>query len=254
MNPLLPDMKTTPYWWDTAGPAPQDDTAPLPATTEVAVIGAGYTGLNAALRTARGGRDTLVLDAQAPGWGCSTRNGGQISTAIKPDLAGLSGRLGPERARAVIAEGRASLDYMATLVAEEGIDCAFAICGRFNGAHTPRAYDAMARRADTDPDCIVIPRAEQHREIATDAYHGGVVQTHHAAIDPARYHRGLLDRVGAAGARVVGDTPVTALTPDAGGWRLDTPRGPVRARDVVVATNGYTGAITPWLRRRVIPI
>ena len=76
----------------------------------------------------------------------------------------------------------------------------------------------------------------------------------HAQLDPARYRRGLLDRVRGAGARVVGGCGVTALMPADGGWRLATPCGEVRARAVVVATNGYTGPATQWLRRRVIPI
>ncbi|NYS26614.1 FAD-binding oxidoreductase [Rhodobacteraceae bacterium 2376] len=253
-DPLLAEMKRTPYWWDTGGaPAPGDD-APLPAAVDVAVIGGGYTGLNAALRTARAGRETLVLDAEAPGWGCSTRNGGQISTCIKPDAADLARRHGPKRARSILDEGEASLAYMGDLIAAEGIDCDFSVAGRFFGAHTPRAFEALARKAAGVPDTVVVPRAEQHREIATDAYHGGIVQLRHAQLDPARYHRGLLDRVRGAGARVVGGCGVTALMPADGGWRLTTPRGEVRARAVVVATNGYTGPATQWLRRRVIPI
>ena len=256
-HPLRPDMTLAPYWWERAaltGEPDDDAPASLPASVDVAVIGAGYTGLNAALRTARGGRATLVLDAEAPGWGCSTRNGGQISTCIKPDMAALSRRYGAEHARRILAEGRASLDWMSELVAAEAIDCDFRICGRFHGAHTPRAFAALARKAAGDPDAELIPRAEQHREIATDAYHGGVVFHRHAQLDPARYHRGLLDRVREAGAQVVGHCPATALERDGPGWRLSTPRGQVRAREVVVATNGYTGALTPWLRRRVIPI
>ena len=250
---LLRDMKRTPYWWDTAGPPPEGDTAPLPAAVEVAVIGSGYTGLNAALQTAWGGRETLVLDAQSPGWGCSTRNGGQISTCIKSQEAALARRYGADTARRIAAEGAASLAHMGEMIAAEGIDCDFRVAGRFCGAHTPRAYDALARKA-TEPDTLVIPRAEQHREIGTDAYHGGIVQTRHAQIDPARYHRGLMERVRTAGARVVGDCAVTALDRYGDGWRLTTPRGPVSARTVIVATNGYTGPATPWQRRRVIPI
>ncbi len=253
-DPLLPDMKSTPYWWDTAGAPAPGDGAPLPASVEVAVIGGGYTGLNAALRTARGGRETLVLDAEAPGWGCSTRNGGQISTCIKSGEADLARRYGAARARGILAEGAASLAYMGEMIAAEGIDCDFAVTGRFHGAHTPRAFEKLARKAAGEPDIVVVPRAEQHREIGTDAYHGGIVQLRHAQIDPARYHRGLQDRVRAAGARVVGGSRVTGLVPEGDGWRLTVPQGEIRARSVVVATNGHTGPATPWLRRRVIPI
>src|SRR5258708_22538335 len=80
------DVKLAPYWWDHV-PRPTLAEAPLPATVDVVVIGSGYTGLSAALQTARGGRQTLVLDAEDAGWGCSTRNGGQISPGLQPGFA-----------------------------------------------------------------------------------------------------------------------------------------------------------------------
>ena len=133
---FTPDFRPQSYWWD-ASPLPVPDpseTEPLPARVDVAVIGAGYTGLNAAVATARAGASTLVLDAEAAGWGCSTRNGGQVSTSVKPDFATLTRRHGRERAAAILKEGQASLDHVARFVAEEGIDCAFSVCGRFHGA------------------------------------------------------------------------------------------------------------------------
>ncbi|MEL7046873.1 MAG: FAD-binding oxidoreductase, partial [Pseudomonadota bacterium] len=66
----------------------------IPKRSDVVVIGSGYTGLNAAIETARAGRSTLVIDAETPGWGCSTRNGGQISTSVKPSLASLTSKYG----------------------------------------------------------------------------------------------------------------------------------------------------------------
>ena len=86
---LLADCKLAPYWWDDV-PRPAIAEAPLPGTVDVAVVGAGYTGLHAALQTARGQRSTLVLDAEEAGWGCSTRNGGQVSTSIKPGFDPLA--------------------------------------------------------------------------------------------------------------------------------------------------------------------
>jgi glycine/D-amino acid oxidase-like deaminating enzyme len=258
-TPLFsPDFKTTPYWWDGVPPADLGQPA-LPARVDVAVIGSGYTGLHAALQTARGGRTTLVLDAEDAGWGCSTRNGGQISTSIKPGLAELTRRHGADNAVRILREGRRSLEWIGEFIAAEGIDCDFRIAGRFHAAHSPTQYEILARDAANQPKGLelpieVVPRAEQHRELGTDAYFGGVVYTRHAALDPGRYHRGLLHRVRAAGATVVPHCAVTALDKDGAAFRLSTPRGVVAARKVVVATNGYTGRITPWLRRRVIPI
>jgi len=131
--------------------------------------------------------------------------------------------------------------------------------GRFHAAHNAREFTALARRVADQPKGLevetqVVPRAEQRAELDTDAYWGGVVYLRHASIDPARYHQGLLECAVAAGARVVGRCPVTAIESDGSGHLLRTARGIVRARDVVVATNGYTGRLTPWLQRRVIPI
>ena len=82
------DAKLTPYWWDTVQ-MPRFEKQLIPPVADVAVIGSGYTGLNAALQTARGGRHTVVFDAEDAGFGCSTRNGGQISTSITANSAAL---------------------------------------------------------------------------------------------------------------------------------------------------------------------
>jgi glycine/D-amino acid oxidase-like deaminating enzyme len=120
-------------------------------------------------------------------------------------------------------------------------------------------FEGLARRIANQPrglevEAHMVPRAEQHAELGTDAYHGGVVYTRHASLDPGRYHQGLLERVVAAGATVIAHCPVTAIEKGSGGFRVVTALGTSRAREVVVATNGYTGTLTPWLRRRVIPI
>lgn len=254
-----PDWTTTPYWLDDLPDIPPL-TPDLPEEADVVIVGSGYTGLNAALETARGGRSTLVLEAATPGAGCSTRNGGQISTGIKPSLDGLAARHGPERARAIRQEGETALAWIEDRIAAEGIDCAFRRAGRFHAAHTPRHYEALTRDAEKlirteGIPAHAVPRTDQRQELGSDAYHGGVVFPRHAALHPARYHRGLLDRVLSAGAQVLGDCAVIGIAPAPGaGHAVTTARGVVRARDVIVATNGYTGPVTAWLRRRVIPI
>jgi hypothetical protein len=108
---LTTDFKTDPYWWD-AVPRPELGQPQLPARADVVVIGSGYTGLNAALQTSRGARHTVVLDSEAAGWGCSTRNGGQISTSIKPDYEPLARKYGAQPAFAILREGHETLRWI----------------------------------------------------------------------------------------------------------------------------------------------
>ncbi len=255
---FTPDFKPHPYWWD-AVPRPVCDPMPLPASAEVVIVGSGYTGLSAALQTARAGRHTVVLDAEAAGWGCSTRNGGQISTSVKPGFAELAARHGAERAFRILKEGHDALAWIASFVAEERIDCSFSVCGRFHAAHNPRQYERLASAIGTEPKgletgAFAVARSEQRAELGTDAYFGGVVYPRHASVDPGRLHAGLLARAKEAGAVVISHCPVERIRRAGDGVELRTSQGLIRARNVIVATNGYTGAATPWLRRRVIPI
>lgn len=252
------EFRTDPYWWDDVA-RPDLDNPVLPTEADVVVIGSGYTGLSAALQTARGGRSTVVLDAESAGWGCSTRNGGQISTSVKPDFDQLSARHGPDRAFRILKEGHDALAWLAAFIADENIDCDFTIPGRFHAAHNPGEFVLLAERIGREPkgletDAYLVNRAGQRTELGTDAYFGGVVFPRHAAVHPARFHSGLLARVLEAGGKVLAECPVTEFHRNGRGFQVHTPHGRIKTDRVVVATNGYTGKVTPWLRRRVIPV
>ncbi|MAC80026.1 MAG: FAD-dependent oxidoreductase [Rhodobacteraceae bacterium] len=252
------DIRHQSYWLDDLGQAPETGGA-LPQKVDVLVIGAGYTGLSAAIQTAGAGRTTLVLDAGAPGFGCSTRNGGQVSTSIKPSLGKLSAKFGEKKARAIRQTGVDALAWLGDFVDSHRIDCDFRRCGRFHAAHTPGHYDMLTRDAEKmhreeGIESIVIPRAEQHAEMGTDTYFGGIVYPRHCSVQPAKLHRGFLDLAMGAGAQVMGHNAVTGIGRSGQGFEVTTQKGKVQARDVIVATNGYTGGIVPWVQRRVIPI
>jgi glycine/D-amino acid oxidase-like deaminating enzyme len=258
-HPLFADdLKLQPYWWDDA-PRPQIANKPLPETADVAIIGAGYTGLTAAIVLARAGRDVLVLEAEDAAWGCSARNGGQIGSGVKPGVEDLEKRYGREAGHAIIREGFNSLDYVTKFIEDEKIDCDLHKGGRFIGAHRPNRYDDLAesfkKTSKVVPfDWHMVPKNEMAGELGTEAYHGGAILPHHCNLQPAKYANGLADLAQKAGARIETHTPVLGLKTEKGGSSLTTTRGKVTAREVIVATNGYTGRITPGLRRRVIPI
>ena len=251
-------IRSAPYWWDRT-PRPRIDVADMPATADLVVVGSGYTGLTAALGVARAGRSVVIFDADDAGWGCSSRNGGLVSGALKPTLRELTSKHGADKAFAILKEGQSALRWLGKFIAEEGIECDFQVPGKFTAAHNPARFEAMVADIRDQPKGLevpytIVPRAEQHRELGTDAYHGGIVTANNASVDPARYHKGLLERVLAAGATVIPHTAVTNVSGSTGAFRVETLRGSVQARDVMIATNGYTGALSPWQRRRVIPI
>lgn len=253
-----PEILTTPVWQDAAPPPPLPERA-LPAQVDVLIVGAGYTGLSAARETAGAGLSTLVLDAGRIGAGCSGRNGGQVAYSLKPSFDSLRSVHGEDRAHAICREGFEAIAYLRAMATGGDADCDWRDCGCFYGAHTARHFEIMARAAEhqrkgLEQRISVVPRAEQRREIATDFYHGGCVYHDDAAVDPMKLLIALLHRAQARGAIVQDGCRVEDLRASHPGFEALTSRGTVRARKVLIATNGYTGALTPWQRRRVIPI
>jgi glycine/D-amino acid oxidase-like deaminating enzyme len=229
----------------------------LPSATDVLVVGAGYTGLSAARETAAAGLATCVLEAGSIGTGCSGRNGGQVAYSLKPSFAKLRSLHGTQRAFAICREGFQALAYLRALCRE--IDCDWRDGGCFFGAHTPRHFKRMALEARNQPAGLeqrvsVLPKSEQHQEIDSGFYHGGCVYHDDASLDPMRLLLGLLDRARHAGAAVLDGCAAQALRRTRDGFEVLTSRGVIKARKVLIATNGYSGPLSSWHRRRVIPI
>ena len=253
-----PDFVAEPYWWGQTRPDDAADAA-LPSEVDVLVVGSGYTGMHCALETAAAGHSTLVIDRGPLGAGCSTRNGGQIGSDVKPGFAELSRRFGAELGTAMVRETRGALDWLAGFIEREAIDCDFRRCGRFLAAHNPRQFRRLCRSAAEQPaglelELKPLDAAEQRDEIVSDFYHGGLLIEHHCGLDPARYHHGLYRRARERGARFAGNCEASAIERRGDGFRVTTSRGKIDCRRLALATNGYTDALAPWQLRRVIPI
>jgi len=252
------DYKSEPYWWLSA-PRPFLAPSALPSSCDVAIVGSGYTGLAAALELVRAGRHVVVFDAENAGWGCSSRNGGQVSSSIKPSYTELEKRYGAATALAIRREGLNALEWIENFIHCERIECSFQKAGRFHAAHNPAAFKALVREATHQPKELeveyqVVSRAEQRGEIGSDLYHGGILYPAHASLHPGLFHQGLLDRALQAGVQIMARTRVIALARERDAFRVSSTAGTLQARDVIIASNGYTGSVTATLRRRVIPI
>jgi len=257
---FAPGFRTTPWWWE-AAPPPEPAPVSLPDQAEVLVIGGGLCGLSCALELGRGGVKALVLDREAIGWGASSRNGGALSGAgsLGRAKSDVGKGLDPKLLTEMVEEAEASFDALDALIAREGIDCAWRRCGRFVGAHTDAAMTTLAKRAEllnrSEPGSAeLLPRARLAEELGTTLYHGGLRISRAGSLHPAQYTQGLAKAAQRAGAMLVGGVAVQGIARDGAGFIVATSAGPVKARHVMVATNGYTGPATPWHRRRVIPV
>ncbi|QPC42533.1 FAD-binding oxidoreductase [Kaustia mangrovi] len=255
-----PDFKAEPYWWEFAAPDPRNTEGP-PARCDAVIVGGGFAGLNAALELARRGTAVTVLEMGPFGQGASTRNAGHVSSGFNLGKAPSSSErspalrhLGEAGYGALLDEAASSFDHLETLIAREAISCDWRIRGRFVGALTPRHFRALARKSADAPGVNIVERADQYSEIASDFYHGGIAIERSGQLNPALYHRGLMEACRRQGVTLVAECPATAVHRSDGGFRVDTPRGEIRTDGVFVATNGYTGRLVPWLRRRIIPL
>ena len=143
-NIFSSDVAFTPYWW-VGAPRPEIGETELPRSIDVAVVGAGYAGLSAALTIARGGRSVIVLEAKRPGEGASSRNGGAIGATLRFSFTKLADMHGPETAQKFYHEAREGRDWLKNFIEQEQIDCDLHSVGRFIGCHRKTDYEELGR-------------------------------------------------------------------------------------------------------------
>ncbi|MGF7162421.1 sarcosine oxidase [Rhodoligotrophos appendicifer] len=233
---------------------------PLSGTVkaDVAVVGGGFTGLSTALHLAEGGRDVVVLEAEEIGFGASGRNGGQVNPGLKHDEAALTARFGPEGAK-FYRLGQEAPDFLAALVDRLKLNCGFERPGLIRLAHNARALTVMNAAGDSmEKAGIAVERLQTPSAVArrtgTERYLGGLVDPRGGSVHPLDLAREMARACMSAGVRIFTRTRVSALSPQNGGWMLAAAGGSVAAREVVVATNGYTDGLIPGLAASLLPV
>jgi len=245
-------------WAATAPPGPSLERLKGSITTEVGVVGAGYTGLSTALHLASAGIECAVIDRHEPGWGASGRNGGQVLAGLRPQRAELRRVFGPARGDRTYEMVETAADFLFALVECHGIDCDLVKGGSIRLAHTERDMallrESHATLVSEGVASRLLDAEAVAREVGTRAYIGGRFDPRSGTLHPLKYARGLARAALSAGAVLYRDSPATAIGRDGTRWRVATDGGEIVASKVVIATNGYTDRLWPGLAETMLPL
>ncbi|MBW9091230.1 FAD-binding oxidoreductase [Rhizobium wenxiniae] len=251
-------MKYVSYWHDTASRFAGAVQGQVEGHYDVAVIGAGFTGLGAARQLAMGGARVIVLEADTVGFGASGRNGGHLNNGLAHSYLAAKQELGKERAIALYKALDDSIDTLEAIIAEEGIDCNFRRAGKLKLASKPQHFAGLAKNfeavhAEVDPDTALLSPADLKSEIGSP-FHGAMLSKKSAMMHMGRYAVGLAEAAARRGAVIVENAMVTEHSQAGGRHRLKTAKGVVTADNVLMATGAYTTPNFGYFRRRIMAV
>jgi sarcosine oxidase len=246
-------------WFDTAIDAPQVPPLGDDLSCDVVIVGAGFTGLTAALTLAEAGVSCAVLDAEAPGWGASGRNGGQVNPLLPvhspDDVYRMIGQGAGER---LVQAALASADDIFAMVKKYRIDCEARQNGWIRTAHFKGAAEKFEKQCESwrraGADISVLETGDLHARLGSSAYQMGALMPAGGCVQPLSYARGLLKAALGSGVKVFGESRVVSLEKSGDDWIAKTAQGSVRASKVVLATNGYTDNLWSGLKESVVPV
>ncbi len=226
--------------------------------SDVTVIGAGFTGLSAALHLAEQGVKVVVIDAQHPGWGASGRNGGQINVGLKDGPTGIKTKFGDHWGNRMIRMAGDAADLVFDLIARHDIECDAKRPGWLRAAHTHKTLSKLHKLAEDWDNhgggMIQLYQSEMQRLTGTEAYLGGVLDHRGGVLHPLNYALGLAEAGRRNGVKIFGETPANQITSKAGRFRVETPKGTVISEKVLICTNAYSGDLHPRLSQSVLPV
>lgn len=252
-------MKQHIYWHTTVQMPDGSDLPPIPTKADVAIIGGGYTGLSAARTLAKQGVNVVVLEAETLGWGASSRNGGMTLTGLKPAMQTVIKNYGRDLAKELFQCSLDSVSIVEQIVKEENIDCGFSRYGHLLTANKPKHYESLKGEVDFmakefNHNVRLVSPKDLRSEIGTDVYHGALVDEVSGGLNPAQYVTGLAGAAARAGATLCARARVNKIERRESRFFIQTERGSLEAKSILVATSGYTGGVTKKLQKKIIPI
>lgn len=252
-------MHSDSYWLDTSPAFTGAQTGALPRQVDVAIVGGGFTGLSAARALALKGASVVVLEAGRVIGEASGRNGGHCSTGVAQDYAALSASLGADRARAYYQAYERAVQSVVALVEQEQIACDLKRNGKLKLAAKPMHYEGLARtceliRREVDADVELLSAEQARAEVDSAEFHGGLLQRNGVQMHVGRFGIGLAEAAARRGALIYQDTLVKAWKTNAGGYLVNTSKGALQAKQILLATGACLHGDLGWYRRRIVPV
>ncbi|MEM7169113.1 MAG: FAD-binding oxidoreductase [Pseudomonadota bacterium] len=236
------------------------ETSPLRGETQAdcVIIGAGYTGLSAALHLATAGSCATVLEAHEPGFGASGRNGGQVNPGWKIAPSQILEAFGHKSGERLIREVSGACDLVFELIRAHAIDCEADQAGYVRGALNQKEQAHIVRDGQEwlrqGAPIEICDRQAISTLLGTTRYCGGLIDRRGGTLNPLAYARGLARAAVAQGVTIHGHSPVHSVERIENTWRVKSEKGTVKARSLVIGTNGYTDALWPKLAQTIIPV
>ena len=246
------------YYAASANPAPLRPELIGAHEVDIAVLGAGYSGLSTALHLAEKGYRVAVVEGARIGWGASGRNGGQIVNGLNASLQTIGKRYGQDTANFVAGLVTEGGDIIRERVATYGIQCDLKpgnVFAALTDAHL-RELEARLRlwRSHGIDSQEMLGVDQMRAHVATDRYVGGMIDRKGGHMHPLNLALGEAAAIESLGGRIFEMSPVTSVETDAARPALRTARGEIRARTLVLCGNAYLGGVVPALENRIMPV
>jgi len=252
-------MDTLSLWKATENTHQGEETFEGNAEVDVVIIGAGFTGLSSAYHLQKLGKSTIVLEQETVGYGASGRNGGMVLPGYKPTMQELAKKYGLAEAKQLNDLSLLSVELVKGIIEEHEISCDFRKTGHIVAAYKAKHFEELQHESmflneKFDYHTTVLDRSQLHEEIDSAHYHGCLVDESSYSFHPLNYALGLAEAAKAAGAQIFEHSKALSIVYGGNGVKVATAKGVVRANEIIVATDGYSGKIIDELNKGVLPI
>ena len=255
---MLNDRRSHGLWERTAPPPPATERLAGDIVADVAIVGAGYTGLSTALHLSERGFSVAVLEAVEIGYGGAGRSTGLVNAGLWVMPSVLKERLGPVYGGRILDLLRDSPRLVFEIVDKHNIACELKRAGTIHCGEGEKGAAEIRERArqwqELGAPVRVLEAEEMRAKTGTSFYPAGLLDLRAGTIQPLAYVRGLGRAAIAGGARVFTGSPVDRIAREGGVWRLTTQGGSVRAKWAVLSTDTYTSRIMPELRAQQVAV